>query len=102
MVPRSNCIRRQQVRPWQGEHMTYIDATGQAFGGKFKLEIKVVHAFGEPPFSAEHYLVLEQRNKAIAKVAARLLYLGGSGSCAVVLVGVAGRIRVLEDLGIAM
>ena len=102
MVPRSNYIRRQQVRLLQHECVTYIDAAGQALGRKCKLKIEVVHAFGKPPFSAEYNLVLEQRNEAISKVAARLLSPCGSSGGAVVFVSVSWRVRVLEDLGITV
>lgn len=85
-----------------GTSATYVDAAGQTLGRELKLKVKVVYAFGQPALAAQDYLVLKQGHEAIAKVAAALASLAGAHRRRVVFVGVAGRIWVLEDLGIAV
>jgi len=62
----------------------------------------MIYPFGESPLSAEHYLVLKQGDKAIAKVASRPFASSRPDRGAVVFIGISRRIGILEDLGVSV
>lgn len=81
---------------------SYIYAAGYVPLGEDQLEIELVRPLAQPPFPTKHNLVLEQGDEPVAIVSARLLRLPGSKGGIVHPVPLAGAVRGLVDLRVAM
>jgi len=81
---------------------THFYTARQMIFWKHQLIVELVRSFAQPSLATEYYLILEQRHEPIAIVSPRFFRLSRSQIGIVLPVALAGAIRCLVNLSIAM